>query len=237
MVFKSEKIKKVIGNPDHFPSHFLLSMWNLVITELAVRYCCKQYSPVGPKCPSQAPTCPDCSPPWAWATSSPCMSRWPLNSSPRSPSTSLFPYNPSIFQNNLQNHTPKPNTSSYQIELKALKHCVSMASGDTSSCPMASSDDPGSNTCSRYRVNTTGATDDDGAARDRQGCIHVQSLTPVKQMSQHVCTFALYSHDMSRQIETHHYITRGPGSTRTFSSALFMILRSAKPGSLVSFFP
>ncbi|KAM0955722.1 hypothetical protein ACFX2A_024574 [Malus domestica] len=27
-------------------------------------------------------------------------------------------------------------------------------------------------------------------------------------MSQHVCTFALYSHDMTCQIETHHYITR-----------------------------
>lgn len=36
----------------------------------------------------------------------------------------------------------------------------------------------------------------------------VQSLKPIKQMSQHVCTFAIYSHDMSRQIETHHYCTR-----------------------------
>ncbi|XWS15889.1 hypothetical protein CRYUN_Cryun34aG0041200 [Craigia yunnanensis] len=41
-----------------------------------------------------------------------------------------------------------------------------------------------------------------------KGASMMQSLTPVKQISQHVCTFALYSHDMSRQIETHHYITR-----------------------------
>ncbi|CDO96901.1 unnamed protein product [Coffea canephora] len=36
----------------------------------------------------------------------------------------------------------------------------------------------------------------------------LQSLKPIKQMSQHACTFALYSHDMNRQIETHHYVTR-----------------------------
>ncbi|KAF9589175.1 hypothetical protein IFM89_019491 [Coptis chinensis] len=36
----------------------------------------------------------------------------------------------------------------------------------------------------------------------------LQSLKPIKQMQQHVCTFALYSHDMSRQIETHNYVTR-----------------------------
>ncbi|XVF87256.1 hypothetical protein PTKIN_Ptkin18bG0104300 [Pterospermum kingtungense] len=41
-----------------------------------------------------------------------------------------------------------------------------------------------------------------------KGAAMMQSLTPVKQISQHVCTFASYSHDMSRQIETHHYITR-----------------------------
>lgn len=41
-----------------------------------------------------------------------------------------------------------------------------------------------------------------------KGAQLVQSLKPVKQMNQHVCTFALYSHDMSRQIETHHYLTR-----------------------------
>ncbi|KAF5472354.1 hypothetical protein F2P56_009077 [Juglans regia] len=36
----------------------------------------------------------------------------------------------------------------------------------------------------------------------------LQSLKPVKKMSQHACTFASYSHDMTRHIETHHYITR-----------------------------
>ncbi|KAL6333182.1 hypothetical protein AAG906_028365 [Vitis piasezkii] len=41
-----------------------------------------------------------------------------------------------------------------------------------------------------------------------KGAQMLQSLKPVKQMKQHVCTFALYSHDMTRQIETHHYITR-----------------------------
>ncbi|GMY37782.1 oil body-associated protein 2C-like [Fagus crenata] len=41
-----------------------------------------------------------------------------------------------------------------------------------------------------------------------KGAQILQSLKPVKQMSQHVCTFALYSHDMTRQIETHHFITR-----------------------------
>ncbi|XP_009600901.1 oil body-associated protein 2C [Nicotiana tomentosiformis] len=41
-----------------------------------------------------------------------------------------------------------------------------------------------------------------------KGAQMLQSLTPIKQMNQHVCTFALYNHDMNRQIETHHYVTR-----------------------------
>lgn len=41
-----------------------------------------------------------------------------------------------------------------------------------------------------------------------KGASMLQALTPVKQISQHVCTFALYSHDMHRQIETHHYVSR-----------------------------
>lgn len=41
-----------------------------------------------------------------------------------------------------------------------------------------------------------------------KGAAMMQSLKPIKQMSQHVCTFALYSHDMPRQIETHHYVSR-----------------------------
>ncbi|KAJ1414177.1 Oil body-associated protein-like [Sesbania bispinosa] len=41
-----------------------------------------------------------------------------------------------------------------------------------------------------------------------KGTMIMQTLTPIKQMSQHVCTFAICSHDMSRQIETHHFCTR-----------------------------
>lgn len=41
-----------------------------------------------------------------------------------------------------------------------------------------------------------------------KGAQMMQSLKPIKQMNQHVCTFAMYSHDLSRQIETHHYVTR-----------------------------
>ncbi|XAR66617.1 hypothetical protein NMG60_11012905 [Bertholletia excelsa] len=41
-----------------------------------------------------------------------------------------------------------------------------------------------------------------------RGAQLLQSLKPVKQTKQHACTFALYSHDMTRQIETHHFITR-----------------------------
>lgn len=41
-----------------------------------------------------------------------------------------------------------------------------------------------------------------------KGAQMLQSFKPINNMSQHVCTFALYSHDMTRQIETHHFITR-----------------------------
>ncbi|XP_022140109.1 oil body-associated protein 2A-like isoform X2 [Momordica charantia] len=41
-----------------------------------------------------------------------------------------------------------------------------------------------------------------------RGAQMVQSLKPMKGMSQHVCTFALYAHDLTRQMETHHYISR-----------------------------
>ncbi|KAK9068827.1 hypothetical protein SSX86_012943 [Deinandra increscens subsp. villosa] len=41
-----------------------------------------------------------------------------------------------------------------------------------------------------------------------KGAQMLQSFKPINQMSQHACTFALYSQDMSRQIETHHFITR-----------------------------
>lgn len=41
-----------------------------------------------------------------------------------------------------------------------------------------------------------------------KGAAMMQSLKPIKMMSQHVCTFALYAHDMGRQIITHHFISR-----------------------------
>lgn len=41
-----------------------------------------------------------------------------------------------------------------------------------------------------------------------KGAEMMQSFKPIKKMSQHACSFAIYSHDLSRQIETHHYITR-----------------------------
>ncbi|KAK9153161.1 hypothetical protein Sjap_000641 [Stephania japonica] len=41
-----------------------------------------------------------------------------------------------------------------------------------------------------------------------KGAQMLQSLKPVRETQQHVCTFALYSHDFTRQIETHHYLTR-----------------------------
>ncbi|KAI4372032.1 hypothetical protein MLD38_010319 [Melastoma candidum] len=41
-----------------------------------------------------------------------------------------------------------------------------------------------------------------------KGASMLQSLKPIKRFEQHVCTFALYSHDMTRQIETHHYVAR-----------------------------
>ncbi|XP_068667416.1 oil body-associated protein 2B-like [Aristolochia californica] len=40
------------------------------------------------------------------------------------------------------------------------------------------------------------------------GAKMMQSMKPLKEIHQHVCTFALYSHDMNRQIETHHYVGR-----------------------------
>lgn len=41
-----------------------------------------------------------------------------------------------------------------------------------------------------------------------KGAQMLQSLKPIKHMNQHVCTFAIYNHDMTRQIEAHHYVTR-----------------------------
>ncbi|KAK7303026.1 hypothetical protein RJT34_13925 [Clitoria ternatea] len=41
-----------------------------------------------------------------------------------------------------------------------------------------------------------------------KGAKMIQSLQPINQISEHVCSFAIYSHDMSRQIQTHHYCSR-----------------------------
>ncbi|XP_010518830.1 PREDICTED: oil body-associated protein 2A isoform X2 [Tarenaya hassleriana] len=41
-----------------------------------------------------------------------------------------------------------------------------------------------------------------------KGTAMMQSLKPIKQMSQHLCSFALHSHDPSRQIEAHFYVQR-----------------------------
>lgn len=40
------------------------------------------------------------------------------------------------------------------------------------------------------------------------GSTIMQRRLPVKQMNCHVSTFAIYGSDMSRQIETHHYVHR-----------------------------
>ncbi|KAE8647728.1 oil body-associated protein 2C [Cucumis sativus] len=41
-----------------------------------------------------------------------------------------------------------------------------------------------------------------------KGASILQSHNPLKQISHHACSFALYAHDLSRQIETHHYVSR-----------------------------
>ncbi|AQK97936.1 Oil body-associated protein 2B [Zea mays] len=35
-----------------------------------------------------------------------------------------------------------------------------------------------------------------------------QALKPVRQMKQHACSFALYAHDLHRQVEVHHFVAR-----------------------------
>ncbi|CAN6444481.1 unnamed protein product [Victoria cruziana] len=40
------------------------------------------------------------------------------------------------------------------------------------------------------------------------GAEMLQSMKPLKKMTLHSCTFALYSYDLTRQIETHHYVSR-----------------------------
>ncbi|GMH05194.1 hypothetical protein Nepgr_007034 [Nepenthes gracilis] len=41
-----------------------------------------------------------------------------------------------------------------------------------------------------------------------KGAQIVQSLKPIKHISQHACTFAFYAHDLSRHIQTHHFLSR-----------------------------
>ncbi|KAL6614578.1 hypothetical protein ACP70R_036848 [Stipagrostis hirtigluma subsp. patula] len=40
------------------------------------------------------------------------------------------------------------------------------------------------------------------------GAQMVQALKPVRNMKQHACSFALYSHDLRRQLEVHHFVSR-----------------------------
>ncbi|KAJ4787545.1 Oil body-associated protein 2B [Rhynchospora pubera] len=47
-----------------------------------------------------------------------------------------------------------------------------------------------------------------GSKLIESGAMMLQSMAPVRQMNLHACTFALYGHDLSRQIETHHFIQR-----------------------------
>ncbi|KAL5841338.1 hypothetical protein ACOSQ3_011941 [Xanthoceras sorbifolium] len=88
--------------------------------------------------------------------------------------------------------------SENEIDSKRTLHTVSMASSDKSPGPTPDYDGqkpPGEPMTMHQHILDKGAAP-------------MQSLKPIKQMKQHVCTFALYSHDMSRQIETHHYVTR-----------------------------
>jgi hypothetical protein len=40
------------------------------------------------------------------------------------------------------------------------------------------------------------------------GAQMVQALKPVRQMKLHACSFALYAHDLRRQMEVHHFLSR-----------------------------
>ncbi|KMT03867.1 hypothetical protein BVRB_8g188380 [Beta vulgaris subsp. vulgaris] len=74
---------------------------------------------------------------------------------------------------------------------------------------MASSDEkPGPMPPGRKDGTTPGKALTVGQQVLDKGAKLMQSLKPINQISQHVNTFALYSHDMSRQIETHHFVSR-----------------------------
>ncbi|KAM7524926.1 hypothetical protein LguiA_014828 [Lonicera macranthoides] len=73
-----------------------------------------------------------------------------------------------------------------------------MASSDKSAGPMP----PGDGSVPPGKAMTVGQSIVD------KGAQMMQSLKPIQRMKLHACTFASYSHDMNRQIEAHHFITR-----------------------------
>lgn len=73
---------------------------------------------------------------------------------------------------------------------------------------MSSSDKPLAGYMSSTAEDVPGKPCTMGSLIIDKGAQMFQSLTPVKQFQQHVCTWAIYSHDISRQIETHHYVAR-----------------------------
>ncbi|KAL9232209.1 hypothetical protein vseg_007345 [Gypsophila vaccaria] len=73
---------------------------------------------------------------------------------------------------------------------------------------MTSSDQPPGPMPGREDGTTPGKAMTVGQQMLDKGAQIMQSLKPISKISQHVCTFGLYSHDMTRQIETHHYLAR-----------------------------
>lgn len=74
---------------------------------------------------------------------------------------------------------------------------------------MASSNEkPGSTPMIRGGPTLPGKARTLGSKLVDTGVQMLQSVKPVKQMNMHACTFVLYGHDLSRQIETHHFIQR-----------------------------
>jgi len=73
---------------------------------------------------------------------------------------------------------------------------------------MTSSDRPPCGHMASTKEDVPGKPLSMGSSLIDKGAKMLQTMTPIKQFQQHVCTWAIYSHDMSRQIETHHYVTR-----------------------------
>ncbi|XP_054790037.1 oil body-associated protein 2B-like [Prosopis cineraria] len=55
---------------------------------------------------------------------------------------------------------------------------------------------------------TPGAPMSTGQKAIDTGAEMMQTLKPINQFSLHACSFGIFSHDMSRQIETHHFCSR-----------------------------